>query len=72
MKNPDRVKKTAIGGCLAALGFTTIMVSPYAGVTWSGLEFPWTVVAYTGIFLFGFVSLLYGAGLVLIENNLWG
>lgn len=30
------------------------------------------LVAYVGIFLAGFVSLLCGTGLILIDNNLWG
>jgi len=46
-----------------------MMLSPYAGVS---ISFPVNIVVYSGIFLLGFVSLLYGAGLVLVDNNLWG
>ena len=66
------MKKTLVGAGLAALGFTTIMISPYAGAGWFGVSFPWSIVVYTVVFLLGFVSMLYGAGLVLMENDLWG
>jgi len=54
------------------LGFTAMMLSPYAGTGSLGLAFPESIVAYAVIFICGFVSLLYGAGLILIDNDLWG
>lgn len=68
----DRARKTAIGVGLAMLGFMTMILSPYAGVGAIAPDFPWSIVAYSAVFISGFVLTLYGAGLVLVVNNMWG
>ncbi|MBN1678582.1 MAG: hypothetical protein JW880_08595 [Candidatus Thermoplasmatota archaeon] len=65
----SRVKKTGIGLSLAAIGLITMFASPYIALRLSVLT---GILAYHLVFLAGFVSLLYGAGYVLLANNLWG
>lgn len=64
-----RAKKTALGASLSILGLTTMLASPFIALRLSVLT---GILAYHVVFLAGFVSLLYGAGYVLLANNLWG
>jgi hypothetical protein len=46
-----------------------MLASPFIALRLSVLT---GILAYHVVFLAGFVSLLYGAGYVLLANNLWG
>ena len=65
----NRAKKSLIGAGLVGLGLTIMMLSPYAALH---LSIVTRVAGYTAMFLVGFISVLYGTGLVLLANNLWG
>ncbi len=65
----SRLRRTSIGFSLSALGVTTMLSSPYIALRMSVLT---GILTYHVVFLAGFVTLLYGAGYVLLANNLWG
>jgi len=57
---------------LAVVGLSACLGAFLVSSDVLGLSVGTMLVAYVGIFLAGFVSLLYGIGLVMIDNNLWG
>ena len=65
-------KRTPIGATLAVVGLSACLGAFLVSSDVLGLSVGTMLVAYVGIFLAGFVSLLYGIGLVMIDNNLWG
>jgi hypothetical protein len=65
-------KRTPIGATLVALGLSACLGAFLVSSDVLGLSVGTMLVAYVGIFLAGFVSLLYGIGLIMIDNNLWG
>jgi len=65
-------KRTPIGAVLVVVGLAACLGAYLVSTESLGLSVGSMVAAYAAIFLAGFVSLLYGTGLILIDNNLWG
>ncbi|HEX7393135.1 MAG TPA: hypothetical protein VF374_09360 [Thermoplasmata archaeon] len=65
-------KRTPIGAAFVVLGLSACLGAFLVSSDILGLSAGTMLMAYVAIFLAGFVSLLYGTGLILIDNNLWG
>jgi hypothetical protein len=67
-----RKKKTLIGAALVPTGVLMWFVSPYMRADNLHLSVFIGLVGFTLVFISGFIMTLYGAGLILVDNNLWG
>jgi hypothetical protein len=67
----ERAKKTLLGLGLTLAGLCSMIVSPIVG-TALGFSQVGNMGTYYLFYFFGFVALLFGVGIVLMANNLWG
>jgi len=67
-----RKKKTIIGAFLVPMGIFLWFVAPY--MRSDSLHFSVLIglVGYSVVFFIGFIMTLVGAGLILLDNNMWG
>jgi len=67
-----RKKKTLIGAAMVPTGILMWFASPYVSSDSFHLSVFVGLVGFSVVFLTGFIITLYGAGLVLVDNGLWG
>jgi hypothetical protein len=68
----SRKKKTFIGVAMVPTGILMWFASPYLRADSLHLSVPVGLAGYALVFLTGFVMTMYGAGLILVDNDLWG
>jgi len=67
-----RKKKTLIGTAMVPTGILMWFASPYLRSDSLHLSILVGLVSFAVVFLTGFIMTLYGAGLILVDNGLWG
>jgi hypothetical protein len=67
-----RKKKTLIGAAMVPTGILMWFASPYMRADSLHLSVPVGLAGFAVVFLTGFIMTSYGAGLILVDNNLWG
>ena len=67
-----RKKKTLIGAAMVPTGILMWFASPYLRADSLHLSVLVGLVSFSVVFLTGFIMTLYGAGLILVDNDLWG
>jgi len=67
-----RKKKTLIGAVMVPAGILLWFASPYVSSNYLHVSIAAGLFGYEAVFLTGFIMTLYGAGLILVDNNLWG
>ena len=67
-----RKKKTLIGAAMVPTGIIMWFASPYLRSDSVHLSVLVGLVGFSVVFLTGFIMTLYGAGLILVDNGLWG
>jgi hypothetical protein len=67
-----RKKKTLIGAAMVPTGILMWFASPYMSSNSLHLSIFVGLFGYGAVFLTGFIITLYGAGLILVDNGLWG
>jgi hypothetical protein len=67
-----RKKKTLIGAAMVPTGILMWFASPYLRSDSFHLSVLVGLVSFSVVFLTGFIMTLYGAGLILVDNDLWG
>jgi len=67
-----RKKKTLIGAAMVPTGILMWFASPYLRSDNFHLSIVVGLVGFAVVFLTGFIMTLYGAGLILVDNGLWG
>jgi len=67
-----RKKKTLIGSAMVPTGILMWFASPYVSSNYLHVSIAAGLFGYEALFLTGFIMVLYGAGLILVDNNLWG
>jgi hypothetical protein len=68
----SRKKKTLIGAAMVPTGILMWFVAPYMRSDSFHLTIAAGILGFSLIFLTGFIITLYGAGLILVDNDLWG
>jgi hypothetical protein len=67
-----RKMKTLIGAAMVPTGIVMWFASPYMRSDSLHLSVLVGLVGFAAVFLTGFIMTLYGAGLILVDNGLWG
>lgn len=67
-----RKKKTLLGAVMVPTGILMWFISPYMRADELHLSVVVGLSGFAVIFLSGFIMALYGTGLILVDNNLWG
>jgi len=67
-----RKKKTLIGAAMVPTGIFLWFASPYLRSDSLHLSLLVGLISFAVVFLVGFIMTLYGAGLILVDNDMWG
>lgn len=67
-----RKKKTLVGAAMVPTGILMWFASPYLRSDSFHLSVVVGLTSFAAVFLTGFIMTLYGAGLILVDNGLWG
>ena len=67
-----RKKNTLIGAVMVPTGIIMWFASPYLRSDSFHLSIVVGLAGFAAVFLTGFIMTCYGAGLILVDNNLWG
>ena len=68
----ERKKKTLIGAVMVPTGVLMWFASPYLRADSFHLSVAVGLAGFAVVFLTGLIMTFYGAGLILVDNNLWG
>jgi hypothetical protein len=68
----SRKKKTLVGAAMVPTGILLWFASPYLRSDSIHLSVVVGLTSFAVVFLTGFIMTLYGAGLILVDNGLWG
>ncbi len=67
-----RKKRTIIGAFMVPFGIFLWFVAPYMRSDSLNFSILIGLIGYSVVFFIGFIMTLIGAGLILLDNNLWG